>query len=108
MTRSLAHVTQLLDDALADAHVASKTIRHATIAVPGLVDRETGVCVLAPNLGWRDVPVAEQFSDALGIPVTVWNTPHASAFAEARLGAARDVDTFVWLYVGPGVRDLPA
>ena len=37
------------------------------------------------------------------IPVTVWNTPHASAFAEARLGAARDVDTFVWLYVGPGV-----
>src|SRR3954447_15560722 len=102
-TRSLEHVTQLLDDALAHTSIARNTIRHATIAVPGLVDRETGVCVLAPNLGWRDVPVAEQFGDALGVPVTVWNTPHASAFAEARLGAARDVGTFVWLYVGPGV-----
>ena len=36
---------------LAEADVARRTIRHATIAVPGLVDRETGVCVLAPNLG---------------------------------------------------------
>jgi predicted NBD/HSP70 family sugar kinase len=102
-TRSLEHVAALLDDALAEAYVARRTIRHATIAVPGLVDRETGVCVLAPNLGWTDVPVAKLFGDALRIPVTVWNTPHASAFAEARLGAARDVDTFVWLYVGPGV-----
>jgi predicted NBD/HSP70 family sugar kinase len=101
--RSLEHVQALLDEALATAKVRRRTIRHATIVLPGLVDRDTGVCVLAPNLGWRDVPVAELFGDALNLPVTVWNTPHASAFAESRRGAARDVDTFVWLYVGPGV-----
>jgi predicted NBD/HSP70 family sugar kinase len=101
--RSLDHVSALLDDALDDANIARKTIRHATIAVPGLVDRDTGVCVLAPNLRWTDVPVAKLFGDALGVPVSVWNTPHASAFAEARHGAAREVDTFVWLYVGAGV-----
>jgi predicted NBD/HSP70 family sugar kinase len=101
--RSLAHVEALLSDALAEERITRKKIRHATIVVPGLIDRETGVCVLAPNLGWTDVPVAQLFGDALGVPVTVWNTPHASAFAESRLGAARDVDTFVWLYVGPGV-----
>src|SRR4051794_35785366 len=102
-TRSLAHVAELLDAALAEADVARNAIRHATIAVPGLVDRETGVCLPAPNLGRPDVPVVKLFGDALEIPVSVWNTPHASAFAEARRGAARDVDTFVWLYVGPGV-----
>lgn len=102
-TRSLEHVTTLLDGALAAADIARTTIRHATIAVPGLVDRDTGVCALAPNLRWADVPVAKLFGDALAVPVSVWNTPHASAFAEARQGAARDVDTFVWLYVGPGV-----
>src|SRR3954469_24030947 len=101
--RSLEHVTGLLDDAQREAKIGPRTVRHATIAVPGLVDRETGVCVLAPNLGWRDVPVVKLFGDALEIPVSVWNTPHASAFAEERRGAARDVDTFVWLYVGPGV-----
>jgi N-acetylglucosamine repressor len=83
--------------------VRRRTIRHATIVLPGLIDRETGVCVLAPNLDWADVPVVKLFGDALELPVTVWNTPHASAFAESRQGAARDVGTFVWLYVGPGV-----
>jgi predicted NBD/HSP70 family sugar kinase len=102
-SRSLEHVQALLDEALAAANVKRRSIRHATIAVPGLVDRDTGVCVLAPNLRWKDVPVVDLFGDALRVPVTVWNTPHASAFAESRQGAARDVDTFVWLYVGPGV-----
>jgi N-acetylglucosamine repressor len=102
-SRSIEHVCSLLDDALASAEVRRGTVRHATIVLPGLVDRDTGVCVLAPNLGWKDVHVAELFGTALGVPVTVWNTPHASAFAESRHGAACDVDTFVWLYVGPGV-----
>src|SRR4051812_22974234 len=102
-TRSLEHVRTLLDDALGRAKVRRRTVRHATIVLPGLIDRETGVCVLAPNLGWKDIPVVEVFGDALNVPVTVWNTPHASAVAESRRGAARDVDTFVWLYVGPGV-----
>jgi N-acetylglucosamine repressor len=102
-SRSLEHVQTLLDDALAQAKVRRRIVRHATIVLPGLIDRETGVCVLAPNLGWKDVPVVELFHEALAVPVTVWNTPHASAFAESRHGAARDVGTFVWLYVGPGV-----
>jgi predicted NBD/HSP70 family sugar kinase len=101
--RSLEHVVELLADARRDAKIRKAAVRHATIVVPGLVDRETGVCVLAPNLRWRDVAVEKMFGDRLGVPVTVWNTPHASAFAEARHGAARDVATFVWLYVGPGV-----
>src|SRR3954471_16753572 len=91
--RSTEHVTTLLDDALREAKVAKRTIRHATIVLPGLIDRDTGVCVLAPNLRWTDVPVVQLFGDALGVPASVWNTPHASAFAEGRLGAARDVDT---------------
>jgi predicted NBD/HSP70 family sugar kinase len=101
--RSLEHVEVLLDEALTTASVRRRTVRHVSVVVPGLVDRETGVCVLAPNLGWRDVPVVERFGDALQLPVTAWNTPHASAFAEGRQGAARDVGTFVWLYVGTGV-----
>jgi N-acetylglucosamine repressor len=102
-SRSLAHVIGLLDDVLTETGIAQDRIRHATVVLPGLIDRDTGVCVLAPNLRWRDVPVVELFGDALRVPVSVWNTPHASAFAEARVGAACDVTTFVWLYVGHGV-----
>ena len=101
--RSLVHVQELLGDALREAKIRRRVVRHATIAVPGLIDRDTGVCVLAPNLQWRDVPLVKMFGNALGVPTTAWNVPHASAFAEARQGVAREFGTFVWLYVGPGV-----
>src|SRR4051794_33969618 len=44
-SRSLEHVQTLLDDALAQAMVRRRIVRHATIVLPGLIDRETGVCV---------------------------------------------------------------
>ena len=90
-------------DALAKAQVRKKVVRHATVVVPGLVDRASGVCTLAPNLEWRDVPITQSFGDALEVPVSAWNSTQASAFAEARQGVALDAGTFVWLYVGSGV-----
>ena len=34
--------------------------------VVGIVRRDAGVVTMAPNLGWRDVPLAERLADALG------------------------------------------
>jgi predicted NBD/HSP70 family sugar kinase len=71
--------------------------------VPGLVDQESGVCMLAPNLGWRDFPLREALAQDLGVPVVVNNITQAAAVAEGRLGAARGARSFVWVYVGSGV-----
>src|SRR5258707_524117 len=48
-------------------------------------------------------PDARHWRDPRGRPPSPRPLPQASAFAEARVGVAREVDTFVWLYVGPGV-----
>jgi predicted NBD/HSP70 family sugar kinase len=71
--------------------------------VPGLVDSESGTCVLAPNLDWRDFPLRDALADELHVPVVVNNITQASAVAEGRLGAARGVRSYVWVYVGSGV-----
>ncbi len=38
------------------------------IAAAGLVEAETGVLRFAPNLAWRDVPLAAHLAGALGVP----------------------------------------
>ena len=96
-------VRAMASEALQAAKIPWTRVAAAAATVPGLVDQETGVCVLAPNLAWRDVRLREALQDELRVPVVVNNITQASAVAEGRAGAARGVRSYVWLYVGSGV-----
>jgi predicted NBD/HSP70 family sugar kinase len=81
----------------------------ATLAVPGLVDPE-GTLVVAPNLGWSDVPVADLLCEALedpAFPVRVENEANLGAVAELEEGAGRGLHDFVYVSgevgIGAGV-----
>lgn len=101
--RTMRSLRTLVERALPDAGVPAGRLGRAAVAVPGLIERASGVCTIAPNLGWRDVPIEAEASAALGLPVSAYNITHAAAVAEGRTGAAAGVRTFVWLYVGSGV-----
>jgi N-acetylglucosamine repressor len=96
-------VRSMASEALQAAKIPWARVAAAGATVPGLVDQETGVCVLAPNLDWRDVPLREALQNELRVPVVVNNITQASVVAEGRVGAARGVRSYVWLYVGSGV-----
>lgn len=96
-------VPSLVIAALRDAKLPRSRLAGVGVAIPGLVDQATGTCVLAPNLRWYDVPVRAELSRALKAPLTVRNITQAAAVAEGRLGAARGVRSFAWVYVGTGV-----
>ena len=100
--RSVRDVVRLARDALRTAGVTWDRLANATVALPGLVDRD-GNCTIAPNLQWRDVPVAADVESALGVPTAAVNSTQASAYAESVEGVARRARSFVWLYVGSGV-----
>jgi glucokinase-like ROK family protein len=101
--RSLKAVRPLLTEVLAAARVPRARVECAGATVPGLIDQETGACVLAPNLGWRDFPLRDALAAEVGVPVVVNNITQAAAVAEGRLGAARSARSYVWVYVGSGV-----
>jgi predicted NBD/HSP70 family sugar kinase len=60
------------------------------VAVVGLVRRDDGVVRMAPNLGWREVPLAQLLDQklALGVPVHVGNEADLGGLAEHVRGAA--------------------
>ena len=65
-----------------------------------------GTIEFAPNLAWAHdciVPLAQLFSDALGIPVALTNDANAAALGEMVYGVARGMKNFIVITLGTGV-----
>jgi N-acetylglucosamine repressor len=101
--RGISEALALVEPLLLEAGIPRERLQSVGVAIPGLVSQPTGFAELAPNLGWKQVPIRKALEDALGRPVALVSDTHAAALAEARLGAARGMRSFVWLYVGSGV-----
>ena len=101
--RAMTDLPQLVRELLREGGMPRKRLRGVGVAVPGLVHHQTGTCLVAPNLGWRNVPIRASLSESLGAPATVRNSMQAGAIAEARLGVGKRARSFVWVYVGTGI-----
>ena len=76
----------------------------AAVALPGLVEAETGTLLRAPNLGWSEIPVADGLAARLpDLPVRADNEANLAALAEHWQGAARDLENFVYVFGEVGV-----
>jgi predicted NBD/HSP70 family sugar kinase len=106
---AIGHLARLAMQALVQPFAESRMPASATVAVPGLVDHEGGL-VVAPNLGWTDVPVAALLTEALENPpfdIRVENEANLGAVAELVEGAGRGLRDFVYISgeigIGAGV-----
>jgi N-acetylglucosamine repressor len=72
------------------------------VAVPGPVTPR-GHLELAPNLGWRDIPIRRLMEKSFRVPVEVRNIKDTAAIAEGKTGAARGLSNYVWIYAGTGI-----
>jgi glucokinase len=74
------------------------------VGAAGWIDASRSVVLFAPNIAWRDEPLREYVSAAVGLPVIVENDANVAAWAEFRFGAGRDADeSMVMLTIGTGV-----
>lgn len=73
------------------------------VVLPGLTDFHRGVCLLAPNLGWRDVRIGDLLTEALSAPTYVHNAGQAAAVAENLEGVGGKVGDLALLYAGTGL-----
>ena len=75
------------------------------IGAPGVIDRERGVVLKAPNLSISaDVPLTSLVSSATGVAdVRLDNDVNVATVAEHRLGAARGCDQVLCVFAGTGV-----
>lgn len=73
------------------------------ISAAGFVDRRRRKIVFAPNLAWRDEPLADRVQEQVGLPTLVENDANAAAWGEFRFGAAKDADDTLMVTIVTGI-----
>ena len=100
----LSRLARMAEKALAAIEAENLVPVGAAVALPGLVEAQTGTLLRAPNLGWSEIPVADQIAARLpDLPVRADNEANLAALAEHWQGAARDLDNFVYVFGEVGV-----
>lgn len=94
-----------LADLVLDRLPARQSIIGVGVAIVGVVRRTDGFVSMAPNLGWRDVPLGQRLAEALSlaVPVAVANEGDLGALAELRRGAATGADDVLFVSGEVGV-----
>src|SRR5213594_2991868 len=67
-----------------------------------MVDR-SGVMRFAPNVAWREIPLAEKIRSGVGLPTLVDNDANVAAWGEFRFGAGRGSSDMLLVTVGTGI-----
>jgi glucokinase-like ROK family protein len=99
----LAQMVACVQAVIQESQVDPDLILGVGVGLSGLVDFESGVNVMAPNLNWRNVPAKEILETSLGMPVVVDNNVRCMALGETYFGVGRDLESLVFVYGRIGV-----
>jgi glucokinase len=96
----LADILRLCKELMGESAVP---VRHVGIGIPGTVNSSRGMVLMAPNINFKNVPVSQEMSRLLNIPVYLDNDANCAALGEARFGAARGSQNSITVTLGTGV-----
>lgn len=100
-------MVQMVEEAIAEVGGANdggkEHFAGIGIGSPGPLDRRTGTIINTPNLGWRNFPLRDLISNAVGLPAALDNDANCATYGEWWLGAGRDVDNLVGFTLGTGI-----
>lgn len=73
------------------------------IGIPGTVSPNGKIAVKAPNLGWKNFPLADLLQKSLNIPVRLMQDSRAAAYGEYRIGGGAGHRAVVCITLGTGI-----
>jgi glucokinase len=80
-----------------------RPIAAVGIGAAGFVDADRARVLFAPHLAWRNEPLRDGVTAAVGLPVVVENDANAAAWAEWRFGAGQGQARLVCVTLGTGI-----
>jgi predicted NBD/HSP70 family sugar kinase len=83
--------------------IGPEKILGAGFAMPGLIEKGTGKVIVAPDFGWKDIPLQDWLQSGIPYPVLVKNSTQALAVNEASVFSADEVHTTLCVNLGYGI-----
>jgi glucokinase len=101
--RIIGLVDRVILDTMEATGAARRDFIGVGIGAPGPLDRERGIVIVAPNLGWMNFPLRDRIHQGLGLPATLDNDANCATFGEWWQGAGRGSNNLVGLTIGTGI-----
>ncbi len=73
------------------------------VGAPGPLDRERGIVITTPNLGWTNFPLRDVIAERTRMPVRIDNDANCATLGEWWLGAARGANNVIGMTIGTGI-----
>ncbi len=100
-------IVQMIEDVIAQTISETGARREDFLGVgigsPGPLDREKGIVVVTPNLGWRDFPLRDEIGKRVNLKATLDNDANCATLGEWWAGAAKGGRNVVGLTIGTGI-----
>jgi len=100
-------IVRIIDTVIAETIALTAAKRQDFIGVgvgaPGPLDRERGIVVTTPNLGWTNFPLRDVIAERTGISTRIDNDANCATVGEWWLGAARGARNVVGMTIGTGI-----
>ena len=100
-------IVRIIDTVIAETIALTAAKRQDFVGVgvgaPGPLDRERGIVVTTPNLGWTNFPLRDVIAERTGISTRIDNDANCATVGEWWLGAARGARNVVGMTIGTGI-----
>lgn len=100
--KTLEQVFFEMDRMIKEKHLKLNDFLGIGVAVPGLIDKVKGILEFAPNLGWKNIPIAKIFKDKYGLPIVLNNEAKAAAIGE-RGSIYAKINNMVFVSINEGI-----
>jgi glucokinase len=100
-------IVQMVEDVIAVTIAETGAKREDFLGVgigsPGPLDREKGIVIVTPNLGWRDFPLRDRVASRVGLPCSLDNDANCATLGEWWIGAAKGARHVIGMTIGTGI-----
>ena len=100
-------IVRIIDTVIAETGAQTGAKRDDVIGIgvgaPGPLDRERGIVVTTPNLGWTNFPLRDVIAERTRLPVRIDNDANCATLGEWWLGAARGANNVIGMTIGTGI-----
>ncbi len=96
-------VNETINVTMRETGVSRDAFRGVGVGAPGPLDREAGVVLVAPNLGWRNVPLRDRMTELTGLDAAIDNDANCATYGEWWIGAAKGGRNVIGVTIGTGI-----
>lgn len=100
-------IAAMIDKVIAQTMAETGASRSAFIGVgmgsPGPLNREKGIVIITPNLGWKNFPLRDEIASRVKLEATLDNDANCATLGEFWCGAAKGGRNVIGITLGTGI-----